>query len=315
MRAGRRLGPARAWCAALLLGACVGGLASGLIAGPAAAQMDSREAIELQHQLLELKRDVQNLRDQAGRGGAAYAPSGGSLLGGGRGSSEAGATSEITSQLLSRVAALEEQVRRLRGQLDETANQAQRQGDDLNKKIGDLNFRVQSIEPGGGASPGAAPVRPPAPLSPSPATAPSAQTQAGPTQAGPARRTPEIALQEGSAALARRDYTAAEAAARDVLTNNKTSPRAYDAQLLLAQALSGRKEYAQSAIAYDDAYKRSRKGARAPDALLGLANSLNAIGERRAACETLAQLRGEFPTLRADLKDPIAAAHQRAGCK
>ena len=313
MRAGRRLGPARAWCAALLLGACVGGLASGLIAGPAAAQMDSREAIELQHQLLELKRDVQNLRDQAGRGGAAYAPSGGSLLGG-RGSSEAGATSEITSQLLSRVAALEEQVRRLRGQLDETANQAQRQGDDLNKKIGDLNFRVQAIEPGGGAP--SAPSRMPAPLAPTPpASTPSTQTQGGPVTAGPAKRTPEIALQEGSAALARRDYTAAEAAARDVLTNNKTSPRAYDAQLLLAQALSGRKEYAQSAIAYDDAYKRSRKGARAPDALLGLANSLNAIGERRAACDTLGQLRSEFPAPRPDLKDPIATATQRAGCK
>jgi TolA-binding protein len=129
------------------------------------------------------------------------------------------------------------------------------------------------------------------------------------------RRTPEVALQEGSAALARRDYVAAEAAAREVLNNNKTSPRAYDAQVLLAQALSGRKEYSQAAIAYDDAYKRNRKGARAPDSLLGLANSLNAIGERRAACDTIGQLRAEFPGPRPDLKDQIAAASQRAGCK
>lgn len=282
-------------------------MGAGVVAPPAAmAQMDSREAIELQHQLLELRRDVQSLRDQVARGGSS---SGGSSLGGsyGRAPSEPSGSGEITGQLLSRVAALEEQVRRLRGQVDEIANQTQRQGDDLNKKIGDLNFRVQAIEPGGGG--GAAPARAPAPVTAAPAPA------APPPPATAVRRTPEIAMQEGSAALARRDYVAAEAAAREVLTNNKTSPRAYDAQLLLAQALAGRKEYSQSAIAYDDAYKRSRKGARAPDALLGLANSLNAIGERRAACDTLSQLRSEFPTTRADLKESIAAAHQRAGCK
>ena len=121
-----------------------------LSAPPASAQMDSREGIELQHQLLELKRDVQNLRDQMSRGGSGVAPAPS------RGSSD---SSEITVQLLSRVEALEGQVRRLRGQVDEVANQTQRQGDDLNKKIGDLNFRVQSLEPGGG---GAAPARAPA---------------------------------------------------------------------------------------------------------------------------------------------------------
>ena len=281
--------------------------AAALGAPPASAQMDSREGIELQHQLLELKRDVQNLRDQMSRGGpsVAAAPS--------RGSSD---SSEITVQLLSRVEALEGQVRRLRGQVDEVANQTQRQGDDLNKKIGDLNFRVQSLEPGGGAAPSRAPAASAAGPAAAPAYVPPAAPSAPPSApAAAGRRTPEMALQEGSAALARRDYVAAEAAAREVLTNNRTSPRAYDAQLLLAQALSGRKEFSQAAIAYDDAYKRNRKGARAPDAMLGLANSLNAIGERRAACATLVDLHNEFPNPRPDLKEPIAAAHQRAGCK
>ncbi len=275
--------------------------AAGLFAPLAHAQMDSREGIELQHQLLELKRDVQNLRDQPARGGSGVssAPS--------RGSSD---SSEITVQLLSRVEALEDQMRRLRGRVDELANQTQRQGDELNKKIGDLNFRVQSLEPGGnGASGSSAPPRAAAPAAAAAANASPAAPSA------PVRRTPEIALQEGSAALARRDYVAAEAAAREVLANNKTSPRAYDAQFLLAQSLSGRKEFSQAAIAYDDAYKRNRKGARAPDAMLGLANSLNAIGERRAACATLVDLRSEFSNPRPDLKDSIAAAHQRAGCK
>jgi TolA-binding protein len=289
----------------LLLAGCLFTAGVGGSIPPAAAQMDSREAIDLQHQIQELKRDIQTLRDQRGGQSGLPAPT--------RLSPDASGSSEITAQLLSRVANLEEQMRRLRGRVDEVANQTQRLDDDVNKKIGDLNFRIQSIEGGGQGSP---PPRAPVPVAPAPGPAQSALPL--PTAAPGAaavRRTPEIALQEGSAALARRDYTAAEAAAREVLNNNKTSPRVYDAQFLLAQSLSGRKEYSQAAIAYDDAYKRNRKGARAPDALLGLANSLNAIGERRAACDTVTQLRGEFPNPKPDLKDQIAAANQRAGCK
>ena len=50
-------------------------------------------------------------------------------------------------------------------------------------------------------------------------------------------------MQEGNAALARRDYPAAEQAAREVLAGSRTSPRAYDAQFLLAQALMGQRQY------------------------------------------------------------------------
>jgi TolA-binding protein len=124
-----------------------------------------------------------------------------------------------------------------------------------------------------------------------------------------------MAIQEGNAALARRDYPAAEAAARAVLTGNRTSPRAYDAQFLLAQALVGQRQFSQAAIAYDDTYNRSRKGAHAPDALLGLANSLIAINEKKAACDTLGKLRAEYPTPRPDIHEAAAAAAQRAGCK
>ena len=120
-------------------------------------------------------------------------------------------------------------------------------------------------------------------------------------------------MQDGYAALTRRDYPYAEAAARSVLSN-RTSPRAYDARLLLAQALSGERQYAQAAIAYDDAYNSSRKGSHAQDALLGLANSLSAINEKKAACDTLTRLRSDFPQPRADVAAGAAATSQKAGC-
>ena len=122
-------------------------------------------------------------------------------------------------------------------------------------------------------------------------------------------------MQEGNAALARRDYAVAEVAAREVLAAGRAAPRAGDAQFLLAQALIGRRDYQGAAVAYDDAYNRSRTGSRAPEALLGLANALAGLNERPAACATLDRLRTEFPATRSDIREGAAAVRTRAGCR
>ena len=122
-------------------------------------------------------------------------------------------------------------------------------------------------------------------------------------------------MQEGNAALARRDYPTAEAAARQVLTGYRTSPRAYDAMFLLAQAQFGQRQYSQAALSYDDAYNRAHRGAHAEDALLGLANSLVGLNDKPSACEALANLHAQFPTLRGDLRDQVASTRGRAGCR
>ncbi len=258
-----------------------------LAAAPARAQLDSREAIQLQNQMAELRRDVNALRDQLGRGSSGL---------GGRSSAPAPSYSnggDLNAALLERVGRLEDQVRQLQGKLDEVDNARQRQGDDLKKELDDLSFKVGNAAPPPTASP------PPKPL--------------GKVVAAP-RRTPELAMQEGNAALARRDYARAEAAAREVLSFPK-SPRAYDGQFLLAQAAVGKKDYQGAAVAYDDTYNKSRTGAHAQDALVGLANSLTALNEKKAACATLDKMRAEFPSPRADLKDGIAGARSRAGCR
>lgn len=117
-----------------------------LVPIPTRAQMDSREGIALQNQILELRRDLQNLREQAGRAGGAYVPP--------RGGSGSG-SGEIAAQLLDRVSRLEEQMRALNGRQEELANRVQRLGEDVTKQIGDMNFRLQALE--GGGRPGAAP--------------------------------------------------------------------------------------------------------------------------------------------------------------
>ncbi len=263
--------------------------------GGAHAQVETREGIALQNQIQELKRDLQALRDSVNRGAA-----GSSALGGSRPTAPA-ANADVATALLERVARLEDDIRQLRGRIDETANAQQRMGEDLAKQIDDLNYKIgagaKPAEPAAPVTPAATPPKPPAPIA-----------------TPPAKRTPEAALQEGNAALARRDYAVAETAAREVIATPK-SPRAYDAEFLLAQALNGKKDYQGAAVAFDETYNRARTGTKAQDALLGLANALTAIGEKRAACATLDKLKAEFATPRADLKDPISGARQRAACR
>ena len=258
------------------------------LAVPAWAQMDSREGIMLQNQILELRRDMQSMQQRGSSGPSYAAPS----SGGGSG---------LEAQLLDRVQTLEEQVRRLRGQLDEQSNTLRRSQESLAKQVDDMNFRAGTS---GGA---AASTNTPQLTPPRPAATPDSSPAATP------KRTPEIALQDGNAALARRDYTAAESAAREVLAS-KNSPRAGDANFLLAQSLMGQRNFQGAAISYDDAYSRSKTGSRAPDALLGLANALTGLNDRNASCATLDKLRREFPSARGAVRETAATLRARNGC-
>ncbi len=285
--------------------AAAGLLAGGLLTAPfARAQVDSREAIALQNQILQLRHQL----DQLQQGGAPVAstplpppvPPG-----------SGGASSDLLPQLLDRTTALEDAVRDLRGRVEALENAQARQAADLGKQIGDLAFQVQQMQ---GAAPPAA--RAPATVAAPPPTQSPPPASLGTVPAGPAataRRTPELAMQEGNAALARRDYAAAEAAAQEVLKQGR-GPRSYDAQFLLAQALAGERNWRDAALAYDDAYNRGPSAGHAQDSLLGMANALYALNDRKAACVALDKLRTQFPQPRGDLRDSIAASRVRSGC-
>ncbi len=270
-------------------------VAAVMLGSPVArAQMDSREAIQLQNEILELRHDLQVMRQNQGSS-PSRAPSYSS-------NSDSDSGNGLTAQLLDRVSTLEDQVRELRGQVDRLTNQQQRQAEDFNKQIADLNFTLQNA--GQGQAPANPPPRVQGPATPAPSVPPPA--------AALPPRTPEMAMQEGNAALARRDYAAAEAAAKEVIA--KRGPRQADAQFLLAQAEMGERNFAQAAPDFYDAYNRSRTGPHAADSLLGLANSLIMVGEKASACEALAKLRTEFPQPRPDQREAELSARQRAAC-
>ncbi len=260
-------------------------------AAPTMAQVESREGIALQNQILDLRREIDALR----RGGALPAPSAPS-----RG---AAASGDLVQQLLGRVQELEDENRRQRGKLDVAENNDRQLRAELEKLRGDLDFRLQSLEKGAG--------RPAAPRPPQPG--PAAQTQPAPASSAPsnAPRTVERAMADGEAALARRDFTAAEAAAREAI-RIRTGQRAL---LLLGDALIGKRDFQNAALAYDEAYSRNRQGPRAPEAMIGLANAFQGFGARREACETLDNLRSNFPNLSGPQAERAADSRRRAQCR
>ncbi len=271
----------------------IGGLVLALSLAPARAQVDSREGIALQNQILELRRELQDL-ERGGGGALQTAPSRPPPQ-------SAPPPGDLTAQLLDRVSQLEDRTRSLRGRVDQLQNQLAQQQQDFAKQLGDLSFRQQQA----GAAPPAA--------SAAPAATAGVLGVAPPAPAA-THRPPELSIQEASAALARRDYPAAEAAAREVLAH-PGSPRAVDAQYILAQAESGERNNQQAAVDYYDAYNRAPKAARASEALLGVANSLLALGDKRSACQALDKLRAEFPSPRSDVREGVAAARRNGGCR
>ncbi|MGK7866044.1 tetratricopeptide repeat protein [Falsiroseomonas sp. E2-1-a20] len=281
--------------------------------GAAHAQMETREGIALQNQILQLRQEVEILR----RGGANTLPPpspGGSSLGGRPPAAGAAPQGELVGALLDRVARLEEDLRILRGRSEEAEFRQRSLQERLEKLEGDIDFRLRQIEGQrqGSAAP-AGPATAAAPAAPPAAARPATPPAATPAPAAVAR-PPQRALAEGQAALDRRNFTAAEAAAREVLASRETA-RHGDAQILLGGALAGRRDFAGAAVAYDDAFRRAPRGSRAPEAMLGVANALIGLNNNRDACAQLADLRGRFPDLRGPVAERVADARRRAQCR
>ena len=288
----------------LLAGFCASALC--LLFQPqfAHAQSDSvssREGIALQNQISSVQNQVQQMQatlqqvqaNGSGGGGGSSAPA------------DNGGGGPLTSQLLQRVSTLEDEVRSLTGQLQQLQNQVNTQNQQLNKQIGDITFQMQNggAAPGAGAGGnggGAAPTAAPPPSAPAP----------GPVAAA----TPEDLISQGNIALHDGKYQTSEGIAREVLAKHRSSPRAYDAQYLLAQSLQGQGRFQEAALAFDDAYNMNHKGKKAPNALLGLSMTLASIKQKAAACDTLSTLHAQFPKPPAYLVGPIAAQHKRLGC-
>jgi TolA-binding protein len=209
-------------------------------------------------------------------------------------------------------------MRDLQGKVSELANTEQHDHDDLAKQIGDLAFKLGQGAPGGAPQGGAPPPDMSAPPPPSGMSPGMDLGTARPQQAAPSvlttHRTAELALKQGSAALARRDYPSAEAAAREVLAVGR-GPHGPDAQYLLARAQIGQHDYKAAAASFYAVYKASPKSPRGAEGLIGVANSLVGLNDTADACQAVAKFNAEFPRPEPGLRAQASSVRKRAGCR
>ncbi|MCS6855258.1 MAG: hypothetical protein NZ523_10970 [Elioraea sp.] len=287
------------------------------VAAPATAQLESREAIALQNQILELRRDLQALQGRVGTGAGAVAPPLAVAPPVGAAAPLPGSQQELLTRLLERVQALETEVRLLRGRSDETQNALRELAATVEKNREDLEFRIGALEGGRG---GGAPQRPAAGgAQPTPQAQAQQQAALPVPPAAPAQaarpRTQEQILRAAQEALRRQDWATAEREAQAFIATYPRDGRVGEAYLIRAEALYGRREFTQAALAYDDARSRVTDRAKRQDVLLGLGRSLAAINERDSACEVFRQLASDFATdMRADIRDALTRERSRLRC-
>jgi TolA-binding protein len=292
------------------------------LAAHAQPVVQSQEGIALENQILQLQQQVQQLQASSGGGGSALGGAGAPAPAQQSAPAAAAPDPSVVTNLLTQVGQLQSQVQQLNGEVDTLQNQVNTQNAQTQKAISDLKFQMGNGAASAGAPPASAGAAPPGttPTPPAAYIAPPAAKHESPPPAThaeaapPAHATPHTLLHDAEQAYYKRDYSLAEADAHTILNDHGTSPEAYKAQFLLAEALAGDGRAQDAAIAYDDAYNRDRSGSEAAPSLLGLANALADINQKEAACDTLSSLNSQFPKPPGGLGPRIAAVSQKAHC-
>jgi len=235
---------------------------------------------------------------------------------------------------------LEEQMRMLTGQVEETQNAIAELKSRLDKQSQDNEQRFGALEhPGSGggssAGPSDAPVASGKPASPGgagnvdqpPSTggylAAPGQGGGKPPAPPPAGKAATATLPNGSATdqynyafglLRSQDYPAAESAFTQFVQKHPQDELAGNAQYWLGETYFVRNDYNSAAAAFAKGYQAYPKSPKAQDNLLKLGVSLGNVGKKQDACLIFGKLEKEFPNLAPANKERATREKQRLGC-
>lgn len=248
--------------------------------------------------LERLERDFQALQRQMYRGadGRAAAPA---------------ATGSAAANLQVRFTALEEELRQLRGQVEENRYQTEQASRQLQLLQEDIEYRLTQLEQKTGATipvapeDGAAPVDPAA-VTPSPAatpatpvpsaTPPAPGTPVTPT-AEPAGATPQSAKELYNYAIGlmnKAQYAEAATAFNRFIQQYPQDKLLGNAFYWLGETYYVREDYLQAADKFRQGFESMPEGVKAPDNLLKLAMSLAKLDKKREACVVLQQIQIKY---------------------
>jgi tol-pal system protein YbgF len=170
--------------------------------------------------------------------------------------------------------------------------------------------------PGMSAPPPAAALPPPPPagggLPPPPPRNPS--STGGTLATLPPTATPRDEFDLGYGYVLHKDYALAEQTFRDFLKKYPGDPRAADANYWLGETLFQRQKYRDAAELFLLVSRDHGTAAKAPDALLRLGQSLAQMGEKDAACGTLAEVGRKYPRAALSVRQAVEREQKRVHC-
>lgn len=267
---------------------------------PAFGQSDTRE---MQNRIQRLENEIQTLNREVYRG--APRPSGSATPSPGMGGT-------VAADFEVRLQRLEAEMQGLTGRYEEAVFQVTQLREQLAKLQTDMEFRLNRLEQGAGASalaPGAGGA-PPAPTASSsvPTAEPAATSSNLPT--GTVQEMYDAAFN----LIRRADYPAAEQAFTRFLKAHPDSSLAGNAQYWLGETLYVRGKHQEAAVAFAEGFQKYPKGNKAPDSLLKLSLSLSALNQREDACVALKELQSRYKDAVEPIKRRAEAERSRLKC-
>jgi tol-pal system protein YbgF len=161
---------------------------------------------------------------------------------------------------------------------------------------------------------------PPAGALPPPAGALPPPPQRNPNSTGgalatlPPSATPRDEFDLAHGYVLHKDYALAEQTFRDFLKKYPGDARAADANYWLGESLFQRQKYRDAAELFLTISRDHATAAKAPDALLRLGQSLAQLGEKDAACGTLAEVGRKYPRAALSVRQAVEREQKRVHC-
>ena len=201
-----------------------------------------------------------------------------------------------------RLSQMETQLRQLTGRIEESTYQADKLKQQMDTMARDYEFRLGELEksgPRGTASAQPVKTAPNLPMTTAPDILPAGSEQ---QQYSYAQKL-----------VTKGQYAKAEGALAEFLKRYPKAQLAGNAQYWLGQTYYVRKMYTKATRAFLEGYNSYPKSQKSPAFLLKIGMSLNAMGEKKDACDAYRELATRFPdSLESKTKRP--AQEKRAGC-
>lgn len=271
---------------------------------------------QLEQDMLLLKRQQERLR-LSGNGSAPA-------------NEDSGGGNDIgNAQTNVRISALEQEIKILRGQLEEKGFETQKLADEMERFKKDTEFRLTEIEK---TSAPAAATEVPAADTPVAPEKPDSATKASPakkldisvkttpelpeTPAAPAAgETPRDHYNYAFRLLNQNQYDDASKSFSDFVKKFPKDPLVGNAYYWQGETFYIRKDYAKAADHFRQGFESMPNGPKAGDNLLKLGMSLAALKKKEEACVVLSQVMSKYKTASANIAAKAQAEHKRIACE